>query len=127
MPYLYSAERYARSVATITELATRGGRRLDSFRWMAYVMVAVDDDPSTARRTAAEFLGGTYDQDFTQFVERVTVSGTLDQAVEGLRAFVRAGVRHVVLLPCSASRSDTLVPWLPDLVAQLRETDVADG
>jgi hypothetical protein len=87
----------------------------------------VDHDPSAARRAAAEFLGGTYDQDFTEFVERVTVSGTLDQAVEGLRAFVRAGVRHIVLLPCSASRSDTLAPWLPDLMAQLRETEVSDG
>ena len=127
MPYLYSAERYARSVATIKEIAAESGRSLDAFRWMSYVMVAVDDDPATARRAATEFLGGTYGQDFTRFVERVTVTGNLDQVVEGLRAFVEAGARHIVLLPCSVSPSREVVPWLPALLAQLRELRVADG
>jgi hypothetical protein len=94
---------------------------------MAYVMVAVDRDPARAQRTAAEFLGGTYDQDFTQFVERVTVSGDLHQVVDGLGAFVRAGARHLVLLPCSATRERRIVPWLPDLVANLRDQHAADG
>jgi alkanesulfonate monooxygenase SsuD/methylene tetrahydromethanopterin reductase-like flavin-dependent oxidoreductase (luciferase family) len=120
MPYLYSAQRYAHSVATIKEMAARDGRTLDAFRWMAYVMVAVDDDPPTARRVAAEFLGGTYDQDFTAFVDRVAVTGNLDQVVEGLTAFVQAGAQHLVLLPCSTSRSPAPVSWLPEVVAALR-------
>jgi alkanesulfonate monooxygenase SsuD/methylene tetrahydromethanopterin reductase-like flavin-dependent oxidoreductase (luciferase family) len=127
MPYLYSAERYARSVVTINQLAAQAGRSLDTFRWMSYVMVAVDDDPATARRVAAEFLGGTYDQDFTRFVQRVAVTGTLDQVVEGLRAFVVAGTRHVVLLPCSVAPSSEMAPWLPALVAGYRALRVADG
>ena len=127
MPYLYSAERYARSVATIKEVATESGRNLDDFRWMAYVMVAVDDDPATARRTAAEFLGGTYAQDFTSFVDRVAVTGSLDQVAAGLRAFVDAGARHLVLLPCStsSSHSHAMAPWLADLVPELRHGDTA--
>jgi alkanesulfonate monooxygenase SsuD/methylene tetrahydromethanopterin reductase-like flavin-dependent oxidoreductase (luciferase family) len=127
MPYLYSAERYARSVATINEIAAENGRSLDAFRFMSYVMVAVDDDPATARRAAAEFLGGTYDQDFTRFVQRVTVTGDLGDVVEGLRAFVDAGARHVVLLPCSVTPSQETVPWLPVLVAELRELRIAEG
>ena len=102
MPYLYSAERYARSVAAINKMAAESGRNLDDFRWMTYVMVAVDDDPGAARRMAAEFLGGTYDQEFTPFVDRVAVTGNFDQVVSGLRAFADAGARHLVLLPCSA-------------------------
>ncbi len=125
MPYLYSAERYARSVATIKEVAARSGRSLDAFRWMAYVMMAVDDDPAAARRAAAEFLGGTYDQDFTAFVDRVAVTGNLAEVVSGLRAFVDAGARHLVLLPCSRSHSQAAVPWLPALLAELRSQDVA--
>jgi len=127
MPYLYSAERYVRSVATINEIAAETGRSLGSFRFMSYVMVAVDDDPATARRAAADFLGGTYDQDFTRFVQRVTVTGDLDDVVEGLRAFVEAGARHIVLLPCPVERSREMVPWLPALVTELRELRVADG
>jgi alkanesulfonate monooxygenase SsuD/methylene tetrahydromethanopterin reductase-like flavin-dependent oxidoreductase (luciferase family) len=127
MPYLYSAERYARSVATINEIAAETGRSLDGFLWMSYVMVAVDDDPATARRAATEFLGGTYDQDFTRFVQRVTVTGNLDQVVDGLRAFVESGARHIVLLPCSVTPSREAVPWLRALLAQLRALSVADG
>ena len=126
MPYLYSAERYARSVATINEIAAEAGRSLDDFRFMSYVMVSVDDDPATARRAAAEFLGGTYDQDFTRFVRRVTVTGDLDGVVEGLAAFVEAGAGHIVLLPCSVAPSQEMVRWLPALVAELRERLVAD-
>jgi alkanesulfonate monooxygenase SsuD/methylene tetrahydromethanopterin reductase-like flavin-dependent oxidoreductase (luciferase family) len=120
MPYLYSAERYARSVATIKTMAAEGGRHLDNFRWMTYVMVAVDDDPGVARRMAAEFLGSTYDQEFTSFVDRVAVTGNLDQVISGLRAFADAGARHLVLLPCSALHSHAMAPWLADLVSELR-------
>ena len=121
MPYLYSAERYAESVHSITEMAAAAGRALDAFRWMAYVMVAVDDDPLAARRVAAEFLGGTYGQDFGAFVDRVAVTGTLDQVVERLRAFVDAGARHLVVLPCTVSRTQATAPWFPDLLAGLRD------
>ena len=127
MPYLYSAERYARSVDTVKELAARADRSLDDFRWMAYVMVAVDDDPATARRTAAEFLGGTYGQDFTAFVQRVTVAGDLGRVVGGLAAFVQAGARHLVVLPCSPPRPSGIVPWLPDLLSGLRGLDAGSG
>lgn len=48
MPYLYTAERYAESVAAIRDVARGEGRSLDSFLWMAYVMVSVDTDPEVA-------------------------------------------------------------------------------
>ena len=126
MPYLYSAERYARSVAKIKEIAAQTGRNLETFRWMTYVMVAVDDQPAKARRTATEFLGGTYRQDFSQFVQRVAVTGNLDQVVDGLRAFVKAGAQHIVLLPCSTPHSQAMVPWLPDLVSELKTERFGD-
>ena len=126
MPYLYSAERYAASVRTINSTAEDLQRNLDSFRWMAYVMVAVDDRPATARHDAAAFLGGTYHQDFSEFVDRVAVTGNLDQVTEGLSAFVDAGARHLVLLPCTVTRAASVVPWLPELLTRLREHHVVD-
>jgi probable F420-dependent oxidoreductase len=129
MPYLYSVERYARSVATIRELAARDGRSLDGFHWMAYVMVAVDAEPETARRRAAQFLGATYAQDFTEFIDRVAVAGTLDTVVDRLVAFVRAGARHLVLLPCQDQplRSSEPEPWLPELLDRVRTSNTAFG
>jgi hypothetical protein len=57
----------------------------------------------------------------------VTVAGDLDEVVEGIRAFVEAGARHIVLLPCSVTPSEETVPWLPALVAELRGLRVAEG
>jgi alkanesulfonate monooxygenase SsuD/methylene tetrahydromethanopterin reductase-like flavin-dependent oxidoreductase (luciferase family) len=123
MPYLYSAERYARSVVQISELARRQDRSLDAFLWMAYVMVSVDANHQSARDRAARFLGGTYGQDFTELVDRVAVAGTLDSVVDRLAEFVQAGARHLVLLPCrEPNRGDqtAIDPWLPELLAGVR-------
>jgi alkanesulfonate monooxygenase SsuD/methylene tetrahydromethanopterin reductase-like flavin-dependent oxidoreductase (luciferase family) len=124
MPYLYSAERYARSVAEIRGYSSALGRSLDSFLWMAYVMVSVDTDQEVARERAARFLGSTYSQEFGNFVDRVSVTGTLEAVVEGLAAFVRAGAGHLVLLPCHdpmERHSPESPAWLPELLSGVRD------
>lgn len=110
-------------MATIRELAEKSGRSLDAFAWMAYVMVSVAMDGAEARARAADFLGATYSQDFNPLVDRVAVAGTLERVVEGLVDFVRAGARHLVLLPChDRAQKGALegVPWLPELLAGVR-------
>ena len=101
MPYLYSPERYASSAAVITDEAARIGRDLTGFGWYAYVFVSLDDDPATARRDAAAFLGGTYKSDFDAMLDRVACAGDVEQVVERLAAFVDAGAEHLVLVPCT--------------------------
>jgi probable F420-dependent oxidoreductase len=128
MPYLYSPERYARSMATIREFATEQERSLDGFLWMAYVMVSVDADHERARERAAQFLGTTYSQDFTAFIDRVAVAGPLETVVERLMAFVHAGARHLVLLPCQdqmRQASGIGETWLPALLAGVRDASAA--
>jgi alkanesulfonate monooxygenase SsuD/methylene tetrahydromethanopterin reductase-like flavin-dependent oxidoreductase (luciferase family) len=123
MPYLYSAERYERSVAAIRQLASSHARSLDGYLWMAYVMVSVDRNREAARERAARFLGTTYSQDFGQLIDRVAVTGTLEEVVDGLTAFVKAGARHLVLLPCrdpAPTASAEPAPWLPELLAGVR-------
>ncbi len=123
MPYLYSAERYARSVAAIQEIAATHERSLDGFAWMAYVMVSVDTNREAARQRAARFLGTTYSQDFRQFIDRVAVAGMLGEVVDGLVAFVQAGARHLVLLPCQGdAQGGSAQPpsWLGDVLAGIR-------
>jgi len=99
MPYLYSPERYARSVETIHAEAAALGRALDDFSWLAYVFVSVGDDEAQARHAAQEFFGSTYRDDFAAMLDRVAAIGTPDQVTERLRAFVAAGARHLVLCP----------------------------
>ena len=99
MPYLYSPERYARSVAAIRDDAATNGRNLDGFVWSAYVFVALDDDASAARRRALDFFGATYRADYDEFLDRVACVGDLDAVTARLQAFCDAGARHFVLAP----------------------------
>jgi probable F420-dependent oxidoreductase len=112
MPYLYSARRYANSVATIQSFAATAGRDLSTFEWLVFVFVNVDDDGARARDETATFLGGTYRQGFDEMLGRVALAGTPADVARGLREFVDAGVRHFILAP--ASRSNAL-----DLAARI--------
>jgi probable F420-dependent oxidoreductase len=105
MPYLYSARRYADSVKTIHRLAEGAGRDLTNFEWFAFIFVNVHDDGEKAKEEAAEFLGGTYQQDFHSMLPHIAVAGSPDDVVSGLAEFARAGATHLVFTPASRSRS----------------------
>ena len=120
MPYLYSPERYARSVATIREMADEADRDLGDFAWMTYVMVSLADDRRAARESAARFLGATYGQDFEAILDRTTVAGTPSEVHDRLSAFVGAGARHLILLSCSPSEPHGLERVLGEIVPELR-------
>jgi probable F420-dependent oxidoreductase len=120
MPYLYSPERYARSVATIRDEAARIGRDLDAFTWCAYVFVCIDDDGDLARANAVEALGGTYRSDFSEMIDRVAAVGTPEQVIERLDAFVGAGVEHFVLCPLGPSSAEAATHLARDIAPTLR-------
>jgi probable F420-dependent oxidoreductase len=121
MPYLYSPERYARSVATIREEAAQAGRDLAGFGWYAYLFVSLDDDPQRARDSAVQFLGGTYRQDFDAMLDRVACVGDADQVTARLKAYVDAGVEHFVVAPCSPDRQASARRLLSEILPRVRE------
>jgi alkanesulfonate monooxygenase SsuD/methylene tetrahydromethanopterin reductase-like flavin-dependent oxidoreductase (luciferase family) len=122
MPYLYSPERYARSVETIRAEAERAQRDLSDFGWYAYVFVSLDDDPRVARATAVQFLGGTYRQDFDAMLDRVACVGNLEQVTDRLVSFVEAGADHIALVPVSRSGQDVARCLLTDVLPKLRSS-----
>ena len=85
-----------------------------SFLWIAYLIVSIDDDPEVARRSAAEGLGRSYQQDFDAMIDSVAVAGTPDQVRVKLQAFVDAGARHLVV---GAQHGEQM---LTDILPQLR-------
>jgi alkanesulfonate monooxygenase SsuD/methylene tetrahydromethanopterin reductase-like flavin-dependent oxidoreductase (luciferase family) len=101
MPYLYSARRYAASLATIRDHAAEIGRDLTAFETFAFVFTSVHRDHDTAVELAAKSLGGTYNQDFRQIVRSVAAAGTPREVADQLQAFVDAGARHLILAPCA--------------------------
>jgi len=119
MPYLYSADRYARSVATIHEHANTIGRSLDDFIWSAYVFVAVDVDATVARNNALNFFGATYRSDYDEFLDRVACVGTFESVTAKLQAFCDAGAGHFVLVPLGGDTVATAERLLREVVPQL--------
>jgi len=119
MPYLYSPERYARSVATIRDEAASVGRDLDTFTWCAYVFVCMDDDDDVARTNAVQALGGTYRNDFSEMIERVAAVGTPEQVTSRLSAFVDAGVEHFVLCPLGPNAAESARRLVREIAPEL--------
>ncbi len=119
MPYLYSPRRYADSVEQIATYASEAGRDLDEFAWLAYVMVAVDDDATAARSGAASFLRQTYRQDVEPMIDRITVAGSPDDVGERIAAYVAAGARHLVFCPIHGDALDTAGYLLEDVLPGL--------
>ncbi|MHB8665575.1 MAG: LLM class flavin-dependent oxidoreductase [Acidimicrobiales bacterium] len=115
MPYLYSPERYEKSVHEVRSHADAAGRSLDEhkntsesanananqFSWTAFVFVNIEDRAEDAIAGAAAFLGGNFKQDVGPLLDRVAAVGTPEQVAERLRAFVDAGARHLIIAPAT--------------------------
>jgi probable F420-dependent oxidoreductase len=129
LPYMYSARRYAASVATIHEIAADAGRALDDFDWYAYVFTNVDRDGDVAREAAARTIGGNYQQDVGPMIDSVAAAGTPGEVLVKLQAFVEAGARHFVFSPMGTNARSTVDLLLAEVVPPLQEyaTSVVSG
>ena len=65
---------------------------------MLYIPVCIDADAARARRAAAGFLGGTYQQDFEEMIQHVGAAGPAGYVAERLCEYADAGVRHFIFL-----------------------------
>jgi alkanesulfonate monooxygenase SsuD/methylene tetrahydromethanopterin reductase-like flavin-dependent oxidoreductase (luciferase family) len=108
MPYLYSPKRYAASVREAQAHAEAAERDLSSFAWMAFVFVNVQELADEARADAAAFLGGSFNQDVDQFLDRVAAVGTPEQVADRLGALVDAGARHIIVAPASTGTASSI-------------------
>jgi probable F420-dependent oxidoreductase len=106
MPYLMSADAYARSVATVRAEAEAAGRDLAGFEWMLYLYCSVRADGDRARDDVASFLGRAYGDKPGAMLDRIAPAGTPEEVAAKLQPYVDAGARHIVVSP--AAHTDTL-------------------
>ena len=96
-PYLYSPERYQRSVEEIRRYADEAGRDLAGFEWCVLLFTRLGTDADEARQMLASQLGQGFQsgQDFGPLIDRVAVAGTLTDVIEKVQKFIDAGARHI--------------------------------
>jgi len=99
MPYLYSPQRYAKSVVEVRIAAEQAGRDLADFAWMAFVCTNLGEDGAEARADATAFFGTSFGQDVGPFLDRVAAVGSPEQVAERVDEFIEAGASHIIVAP----------------------------
>jgi probable F420-dependent oxidoreductase len=96
LPYMYTPEMLAGSVAKVAAFAAEEGRDPGSILTGLYIFACVHEDRATALDLANKQLSRQYNQDFSKLVGKYTISGTPDDCIERLTRYVGAGARTVV-------------------------------
>lgn len=99
LPYMYTPEQLASSLAEVRETAQRAGRDPARIRGAIFCWGAVGTDAGWARRLAIDTVSRTYGQDFTPLADRYLLSGTPEQVRARLREYADAGAETVVFAP----------------------------
>jgi alkanesulfonate monooxygenase SsuD/methylene tetrahydromethanopterin reductase-like flavin-dependent oxidoreductase (luciferase family) len=102
MPYLYSPERFAKSVVEVRTAADRAGRDLGDFAWMAFVCTNLQEDAAAARADARSFFGASFGQDVGPFLDRIAAVGSPVEVADRIQEFIEAGAGHIVVAPSTA-------------------------
>lgn len=96
MPYMYTPERLASSLATAREEAERAGRDPGSIRGAIYSFVCVGEDGEAARAAAIEAVGHNYRQDFSR-LGHYLIAGTPEECAARIGEYAEAGATAVNL------------------------------
>jgi alkanesulfonate monooxygenase SsuD/methylene tetrahydromethanopterin reductase-like flavin-dependent oxidoreductase (luciferase family) len=108
MPYLYSPERYAKSVVEVRTAAEEAGRDLADFSWMAFVCTNLREDAAAARADATAFFAASFGQDVGPFLDRVAAVGSPEDVARRVDEFIDAGAATSSWPP---RRTVTHWPW----------------
>ncbi len=97
LPYMYTPEQLATSIAKINQFGHEYGRDLSGFHHGLFIFTSVYKDRDKAREVAARQVGRNYAQDFSQKAGRYLLFGTPEDCVKRLNEYVAAGARTVVI------------------------------
>ena len=96
LPYMYTPEMLAKSLARIGELA-ENGQRAAPVRPGLFIFFAVHEDRAVAVRMATKRLSLQYNQDFSALVGKYALAGSPDDCVARIQEYVEAGARTIML------------------------------
>ena len=100
MPYLYTPDQLAESLAAVRRTAAeRHGRAPGAIGAAVYAWTCVDDDRGRALDRAAAVLGANYGTDMRAAAERYAIAGSPADCVDRAREYVAAGAGTVIFAP----------------------------
>jgi probable F420-dependent oxidoreductase len=108
LPYMYTPEQLAGSLAEVNAEAERLGRPAGAVRGAVYCWGVVHADAATARQTAIDVVSQIYQQDFSPLADRYLLHGDPGRVIERLAEYHRAGAEHVVFAAAAAGSDERL-------------------
>jgi len=108
MPYLYTPEQFAGSMATIRDEAAVRGRSADAVAGALLAFTVVGDDGDECRRLAGERLSAIYGSDMRSAAQRYVLAGAPAEIAERIAAYGEAGVDRLIFSPVTGGGPEHL-------------------
>ena len=97
LPYMYTPEMLADSMAKIAEFTAEAGRPVGTTKGGLYIFTCVHEDRATALELANQQLSRQYNQDFSSLVHKYALAGSPQDCIVRLREYVDAGARTIIM------------------------------
>ncbi|MGY1812559.1 LLM class flavin-dependent oxidoreductase [Blastococcus sp. SYSU D00820] len=102
MPYMYTPEQLASSLAEVRQAAEAAGRDPASVRGAVFCWGGVDEDPARSRAEVVAGVSAVYQQDFDRLADRYLLHGEPDRVAARAREYADAGAETLVFSPVGA-------------------------
>lgn len=99
MPYMYTPEQLAESLAQVRATAAEMGRDPATIRGAVFVWGGTSERASESRREVVEAVSAIYQQDFSPLADRYLLHGDPDRVLARAREYADAGAETLVLSP----------------------------
>jgi probable F420-dependent oxidoreductase len=99
MPYMYSPEQVASSLAEVRVATEKAGRDPAAVRGAIFCWGGVATDPARSRQEVIDFVSEVYQQDFTRLADRYLLHGDPDRVAARAREYQDAGAQTLIFSP----------------------------
>jgi len=120
LPYPPDPAGYASGLLEIRKAAAEADRHAENITPALFVSVRIDDDVPSGRRALDEYARIAYGMPLEELEKiQAVVTGSADQVLAGLAAYVTAGARHIVVrlgaldFPSQNDQLDRIAALLP--------------
>jgi len=102
MPYMYTPEQLATSLAEVREAAEAAGRDPAEIRGAVFCWGGTGEDAAESRRDVVEGVSAIYQQDFDKLADRYLLHGDPERVAARAREYADAGADTLVFSPVGA-------------------------